>query len=137
MPSCPRCNKDRPPDDFADYDYRCRTCRCERTFDYSRTPRGQYTNARAIAKRRNLSFDITRSQYADLRSEPCRYCGGDLPPTGVGLDRLDNASGYLLSNVVPSCGLCNHVRSDHFTHEEMLTLGRVISHILKARPGNK
>lgn len=75
--------------------------------------------AKGCAKKRGLSWELSKDQLVELRSKPCTYCGGDLPKTGSGLDRLDNAKGYTLDNVVSCCTSCNRTRGDRLTHEEM------------------
>jgi hypothetical protein len=66
----------------------------------------------------------------------CYYCGGPIRwveycGRGPGsqkfnLDRKDNSVGYLKSNVVVCCTRCNRAKSNHFTHDEWLQLGRII-----------
>jgi hypothetical protein len=69
---------------------------------------------------RNLEFDIEREDFKRLTSSNCHYCGA--PPSAKmkstagaeyvynGLDRLDNDVGYIMSNVVPCCSICNHAK---------------------------
>ena len=46
---------------------------------------------------------------------------------GIGLDKIDaSKKEYSLANCVPCCGRCNWVKSDHFTKDEMVELGKVI-----------
>lgn len=44
---------------------------------------------------------------------------GNLSKTGVGLDRIENSKGYIISNVVPCCGSCNKIRGNNLTSDEM------------------
>jgi len=68
------------------------------------------------AKARNLTFRITLEEFERLISQPCHYCGeyGDSEHDGfVGLDRVDNRIGYILTpvlNVVPACTECNFAK---------------------------
>ena len=39
----------------------------------------------------------------------CHYCGG---VKSMGLDRVDNARGYTMDNVVPVCTVCNLMKKD-------------------------
>jgi hypothetical protein len=50
---------------------------------------------------------LTFEQYAALVAEGCHYCGGELAPTGHGLDRKDPFGPYSIDNVVPCCWGCN------------------------------
>jgi hypothetical protein len=87
---------------------------------YIRTDTGRYVALRRAAKDKGLGFDISPEDHAlILRTDDCFYCHGPLPPTGHGLDRIDNSKGYLVGNVVPSCIACNRIRNRYLTHEEM------------------
>jgi len=78
---------------------------------------------RSGAERRGFQWDLTLDEFCDLTSSKCHYCG--LPPSsrmgrskssynGVfvynGIDRKDNATGYVMSNVVPCCEVCNKAK---------------------------
>ena len=93
----------------------------------------RFARAIALAKQRNYEWTIEKSTYAVLIAQPCYYHGGDLSDTGIGLDRLDNTRGYHVNNVVPCCGICNFVRGNRFTPEEMRALGSVVAEILRKR----
>jgi len=81
------------------------------------------------AKRRGLSFDLTKEQFAVLTKQSCYYCG-ECPVHNIirtrwmngayvynGVDRLDNSIGYTVSNCVPCCGDCNQMKTDHSLSE--------------------
>lgn len=75
-----------------------------------------------IAKKRNLSFNLTRDDIKNLIFQLCFYCG-NLPRNVMkdfskyesevrqvmynGIDRVDNSLGYNLENCVPCCHICN------------------------------
>lgn len=98
-----------------------------------RTIEGLFGHAKHKSKGRELLWTLTLEEFSVLRRSPCAYCGSPLPEAGVGLDRLDNALGYSGDNVVPCCEVCNTARSDFFTYEEMVVLGRCIRDIRAAR----
>lgn len=71
------------------------------------------------AKRRMLVFDLTVNQFYNLTQGNCYYCGS--PPNqkreacnGLylfnGIDRVDNETGYTLSNCVTCCKRCNYAK---------------------------
>lgn len=93
----------------------------------------RFAQARGCARHRGRVWSLTAGEFYALISNPCYYCGDKLNTFGVGLDRLDNSRGYEPGNVVPCCGDCNHVRSDRFSREEMLLIGKVIRRIKKQR----
>lgn len=70
------------------------------------------------AKRRNLTWELTKIEFLEITKKSCFYCG--LPPSNVsnyrseygtyiytGIDRIDNNKGYNKNNVVPCCTECN------------------------------
>lgn len=75
-----------------------------------------------IAKNRNLEFSLTKDEFYKLTKENCWYCGKE--PSQIkkdhkcknyylynGIDRWDNAKGYIWKNCVPCCGMCNKMKS--------------------------
>lgn len=93
---------------------------------------------KGAAVKRGLTFDLTEEQFRELVSRECFYCGA--PPTEFrrvsgtmvsvclanGIDRVDNAIGYVLDNVVPCCFDCNHAKAT-LTQEQFLALARKIA----------
>ena len=72
----------------------------------------------------------------------CYYCGETLiwnkhSKNGMSgpynLDRMDPLKGYSIENCVPCCGLCNYTKSDNFTYDEMIKIGKVIEEIKSNR----
>jgi hypothetical protein len=78
-------------------------------------PSTRYAIYRGDAKRRGLPFELTRDDFDALWGKPCTYCGAAIE--GIGLDRVDSEAGYVASNVVPCCWICNTWKS-HMTLEE-------------------
>jgi hypothetical protein len=83
------------------------------------------------AKKRNLKWDLSKSDFQHLTHLPCHYCGAN--PSQLshrsgthgdyvynGLDRLDNKLGYMLSNVVPCCKVCNFAKHTQ-PYEDFIT----------------
>lgn len=63
------------------------------------------------AHKRSLQFALSRPHFEDLISDNCFYCG--TPPATVnGVDRVDNARGYVEDNVVTACARCNSAKLD-------------------------
>lgn len=80
--------------------------------------------------RRDRACTLTLEQFKQFIAMPCEYCF--FPATGV--DRLDNAVGHVLGNMVPCCKECNLARGDRFTVEEMRKhLGPAIRKIKESR----
>jgi hypothetical protein len=74
------------------------------------------------AKRRNLVWTLSPSDFFFLTTKNCFYCGG-LPTNRShkpnqhgdfiynGIDRLDNSLGYTLENTVSCCQKCNWMKN--------------------------
>lgn len=69
------------------------------------------------AKNRGHEFALTKTEFRELTSSDCYYCGASpqqvitngkcAPYTYNGVDRVDNERGYTSDNVRPCCGHCN------------------------------
>jgi len=85
-----------------------------------------YANYKIAAKRRGLSFELSRLEFSDLIKQNCHYCFS--PPVSKenradvkkgafketipvnGIDRKDNTIGYILANSLPCCSICNRAK---------------------------
>lgn len=72
--------------------------------------RHRFSAAKSKAKYKGLLWTLTEEQHIEFLKKPCDYCGGPLPETQIGLDRVDNQKGYELGNVVPCCTKCNFIK---------------------------
>ena len=88
-----------------------------------------FSYARSEAIKRGKDWSLSKDQFDTLTKLNCYYCELPLGKCGVGLDRLNNNLGYILSNVVPCCIICNYARYNQFTVDEMKKLGSVIKEI--------
>jgi hypothetical protein len=66
----------------------------------------------------------------NIISKSCIYCGDT---ENIGCDRIDNTKGHTQDNVIPCCYICNIVKNNIFTCEEMIKLGNVIKIIKEKR----
>lgn len=73
----------------------------------------------------NWAFEI-------ISNSKCFYCGDT---ENIGFDRIDNSKGHTKDNVVPCCYICNTVRSNNFSFDEMKILGETIKEIKQCRLG--
>ena len=101
---------------------------------FQRSYAGRWAALKRAAKDKSLGFDITKKQHVELLQEVCFYCEGKLNETGHALDRKDSSKGYLLSNVVPCCMMCNRIKNEYLTHEEMLVAMKAVLAYRKKRP---
>lgn len=82
--------------------------------------RQKYVYAKNSAKSSRKPFTLTESEYVQIASKPCYYCGSPSSGLGIGLDRINNdkSIGYQIDNVLPCCKFCNKVRNSILTVEE-------------------
>jgi len=83
------------------------------------------------ANRRGIEWAISKRYFKNLTSSNCSYCG-DPPSLNFqakrynggylcnGIDRIDNNLGYIESNVVPCCTVCNMMKKK-LTHNEFIS----------------
>jgi hypothetical protein len=74
----------------------------------------KFSQYRSLAKRRNISFLLTKDQFATFWQKPCYY-GGNKPGheiETIGIDRIDSSKGYSIENCVPCCFRCNIAKND-------------------------
>lgn len=77
------------------------------------------------AKKRNLPFTLTDIECLKLFSKKCYYCGFINQEHGIGIDRANNTKGYIKSNCVPCCTLCNIMKRDN----DLMTFIKICQHI--------
>lgn len=114
---CRVCQTRKQIDAFQPNSLRCYACKTRNT---NSKLKNRLRNARNRAMDRGLSFDLTLEEYAILVSAPCTYCGGPLPKTGSGLDRIENDKGYSRMNCIPCCDACNTARGARWSVEQMV-----------------
>lgn len=96
----------------------------------------RYFMIRSAAKKRNIPFTITKDEFKKLwySTDNCEYCkkpimqgiGNGYQKNNRSFDRKDNTKGYELSNLVVCCYLCNRIKNDEFSYDEMCIIGKII-----------
>lgn len=130
---CTKCGRTKRDGLFCGSSSWCRFCTISAVIKRRQTIDGRYKAASSLARRRCITFKLTKEEYSRIISKQCHYCGNDLPQIGVGIDRKTNTIGYVQDNCVPCCGRCNYVKGWQFTYEEMLLLSPVIKQIDRNR----
>lgn len=82
---------------------------------------------RSRALRAGLEVTLTLEEFEELCGTECSYCGGNLPATGSGIDRINSSIGYIKSNCRACCGTCNRAKSDMTEAEFRAWVCRVYS----------
>ncbi len=77
---------------------------------------------RCGARDRGLMWDLTIEEFSTLTSSNCVYCGIEPRYEKItkhnktykynGIDRIDSNIGYVTTNVVSCCGICNRGKSN-------------------------
>ena len=81
------------------------------------------------AKKRNIEYNLTTEEFAELVAGQCVYCGDSLTNTKkgqgktsgdfkyTGIDRVDSSKGYTKENSVSCCWMCNNMK--HATEKKV------------------
>ena len=91
------------------------------------------------AKDRQLCFQLSIEEFHKLSQQNCFYCGS--PPSNEdttgryngsyiynGIDRIDNNIGYILSNCVPCCRICNRAKSSLSQNDFMTWVNQLVQY---------
>lgn len=120
------------------FEYRCKSCEKKKPkIKSSKLPNVLnriHTRYKASDKIEKRKFDLSLDFVKQKAILPCSYCG---TPNAMGFDRLNNNIGHTEENCVPCCSICNYVRSNEFTPEEMKELGKSIAKIRNSRIANE
>ena len=101
----------------------------------TRTNKSRFSISRSRAKTRQIPWKLTLEEWVGLViGQDCHYCNGEMSQTGVGLDRKDNDLGYVLENVTPCCAVCNRIKGQVLTYEEMLAVAKLLKDLRKPEP---
>lgn len=115
--TCAKCGQAKGPGE-------CQDCRSKRRRANNRTPDSRRLVMIDSAKKRDLPYRLTREQFMSFWQKPCTYCGDAIET--VGLDRIDNAKGYVIGNVTPCCGTCNAMKSTQSMDEFLDRCRRIV-----------
>jgi hypothetical protein len=97
--------------------------------------RKKYAALRNRAKEKDLEISLTFEDFRRIKYEDCHYCGVsnmfikfycdilNINTPWATIDRKDNSKGYTNDNCVASCFLCNKIKGNFFSYEEMKEIG--------------
>lgn len=124
------------------YNYVCRSCskqKCKEWYQENRssvllkaksrqqTLDSKYKLYKREAKRRKLDFEITFDEFEKYWQANCYYCDDRI--TTIGLDRIDSDIGYLITNIVPCCGICNKMKFTYSKSELYTQCQKIVKNI--------
>lgn len=131
--TCLQCKKDQPIGMFKRGNSFCSpTCSRQHQKDLSKikhatkvhTPLSKLKVYQTGAKVRGIEFDLSLQVFSSYWQKPCYYCGTSIKT--IGLDRKDSSLGYIESNIVPCCTLCNTTKNSQ-AHDEFINRCRLIA----------
>jgi len=104
--------------------------------------REAFRKYRQTARMRGHIFNLTEKQFKEITQQDCHYCGarpdnvqksryhnGDY--TYNGLDRVENAKGYTMDNVVPCCIHCNRAKNSMTLKEFKELITRIYKKVIE------
>lgn len=81
--------------------------------EFCDTDAASYNQYKTRAANKSLLFELTTKEYNTITNSQCYLCDRkSCEKYKNGIDRIDNHLGYILSNVKPCCGSCNHIKKD-------------------------
>jgi len=118
--------------------FRARTMCREKTRQqkklYYQSARGRASHLKLAARKRGIASSFTLEEFEEWygnQPKRCVYCnarlslkGGHNSTYSVSIDRMDNNGIYELSNMVLCCRRCNRVKSDVFSYNQMVEIGK-------------
>lgn len=104
----------------------CYPQQLEHTGNHRDSIAGRWQMYKANAIKRNISFEITLSDFSKYWKQPCEYCGTAIEL--IGLDRIDSNKGYIMDNLVSCCSRCNEMKNDRTVDQWMADMQRVLNH---------
>ena len=107
----------------------------------TKNPEGIFDCIKQSAKKRGIVLGVSRLDFVDWHNaQPkiCVYCSRSEDEvnqdvlvvrnksTRLTIDRKNNDEGYFLDNLTLSCMRCNSIKSNYFTFDEMIEIGKII-----------
>lgn len=86
----------------------------------------RYNIYKKNAIKRNISFELNKEDFYNLTSQPCHYCGEIKEYNGI--DRYDSSKGYILSNCVPCCEMCNKMKLDYNVNDWLAHMTKILKY---------
>lgn len=129
---CPECQKWHPIENFSKrkanldgYEWMCNDCK-------RHSLKSRYSAYKGGAKHRGLEFYLSIEEFDKITKNPCIYCGeynGSYLGTNFnGIDRVDPLQGYVASNCVPCCSICNSMKTDMNVNDWIAKIKKILTY---------
>lgn len=103
--------------------YKSGQCKdCHRQSKHNMVKQDRFWTHQGNAKKRGIEWTLTYEQWLAVVSQTCAYALPGDSGQIIGIDRKDSSQGYTVVNSQACCQHHNQVKSDVFTHEQMLDL---------------
>jgi len=92
------------------------------------------------AFKKSHTFNLTEEEFREIVNKNCFYCGCTPNTTYKsrkdryiynGIDRVNNAKGYILGNIVSCCSACNHAKNTMSKEDFLSWIKRVYKNLEK------
>ena len=83
---------------------------------------------------RGILFTLSEADFERLIIQSCIYCGFHSASRLNGIDRIDNNKGYILSNCIPCCKMCNVIKNMQHPFEFLDKVNGIVEYYLHKRP---
>lgn len=102
---------------------------------YVHSAKGIYRCIKQTSRVKNRGIMISKERFIEWfnkQDKKCIYCGISQTDAIIKtqnrlhVDRLNNKLGYIENNLGLACGICNAIKSDILTTEEMKIIGKLI-----------
>jgi hypothetical protein len=100
---------------------------------YKAAVAGILNNYKRSVRERDRVFELTNEEFEALLCSPCTYCGEEPDKDQCsfgGIDRVDNEVGYVVSNCVPCCTMCNRMKYTYSVVEFLEQAKRIAAQAL-------
>jgi len=102
-----------------------------------------YTSCKSSAINRKIEFGLLKEQHTEIIQKECHYCGSPpklgqrvgkyksvvgTPVIYNGVDRINSNIGYIISNCVPCCSICNKMKMQYSVEDFMKKTLEIYSH---------
>lgn len=109
---------------------------CKKLPNYERLINRAFASYKKRSQLKNMPFELTKLKFIELVTTNCYYC--DILNKGIlkdsttkfsegfnGIDRKNNSLGYIESNCVSCCKICNYLKSSYNEDEFLLLIKRI------------
>lgn len=87
-----------------------------------------YTVYKNKAKSRNIHFELSKEEFANITKTCCYLCGTTNEGKKIGIDRIDNNVGYILDNCKSCCKYCNYMKKDLKLNDFLMHIKQIVSY---------